>query len=68
MAGRRTVSGCSSSVAFQPAAIAALQAGAERGLEVAELLARTRLRQANVATYERAWQRYAWPTNELAGA
>mgnify|MGYP000871985195 FL=1 len=49
------------------AAIAALQAGAERGLEVAELLARTRLRQANVAAYERAWQRYAWPINGLAG-
>ncbi len=50
-----------------PAAVAALQAGADRGLEIDELLARTQARQANAEAYEQAWQRYVWPTEGLDG-
>jgi protein phosphatase len=50
-----------------PAAVAALEAGAGRGLEVAELLARQRERDADARSFTEAYRRYCWPTDGLAG-
>jgi protein phosphatase len=50
-----------------PAAVAALERAAGRGLDVAELLARTALREANAAAFTAAYRRYCWPTDGLAG-
>ncbi|MBP2476371.1 polynucleotide kinase-phosphatase [Crossiella equi] len=50
-----------------PVAADVLRAAAGRGLEVAELLARTESRAANAAAFTRAHQRYCWPVDGLAG-
>jgi protein phosphatase len=50
-----------------PAATGALEAAAARGLDVAELLARTRGREANAAGFAAAYRRYCWPTEGLDG-
>ena len=50
-----------------PAAASALQAVAARGVDVADLLARTIARAANADLYTDAYRRYAWPTDGLSG-
>jgi protein phosphatase len=50
-----------------PAAVAALDQAASRGLDVGDLLARTRTREANAAAFTAAYRRYCWPTEGLAG-
>jgi protein phosphatase len=49
-----------------PAAIGALEAAAARGLEVSELLASWRARDAETLAYVDAYRRYCWPVNGLA--
>ncbi|WP_440900971.1 polynucleotide kinase-phosphatase [Actinosynnema sp.] len=48
-------------------ATSALEAAAGRGVDVGALLERTRSRRANAEGYRRAWSRYCWPTEDLAG-
>ncbi|WP_374209738.1 polynucleotide kinase-phosphatase [Glycomyces sp. TRM65418] len=50
-----------------PAAASALEAAAARGLDVADLAARTTSRLANVEAFAEAYQRYCWPTSGLEG-
>jgi len=50
-----------------PAAVAALGQAAARGLDVAELGARTRARAANADAFTAAYRRYCWPTDGLDG-
>src|SRR5664279_4308951 len=50
-----------------PAAVTTLQAAARRGLDVAELLARTTSRTANAEAFTAAYRRYVWPTSGLNG-
>jgi protein phosphatase len=50
-----------------PAATAALELAAGRGLDVGALLDRTREREANAAAFTDAYRRYCWPTDGLAG-
>ncbi|MBA0127137.1 polynucleotide kinase-phosphatase [Haloechinothrix sp. YIM 98757] len=50
-----------------PAARDALERAAERGLDVDGLLARTRARDSNADAFVRAYRRYCWPTDGLAG-
>ncbi|UMP06051.1 polynucleotide kinase-phosphatase [Amycolatopsis sp. EV170708-02-1] len=50
-----------------PAAVATLDAAAARGIDVSELLARTRTRESTVDAYRRAYRRYCWPTDGLEG-
>ncbi|MFI5558347.1 polynucleotide kinase-phosphatase [Amycolatopsis japonica] len=50
-----------------PAAVASLDAAAARGIDVSELLARTRTRESTVDAYRQAYQRYCWPTDGLDG-
>jgi protein phosphatase len=50
-----------------PAAVSALEQAADRGLDVAELLTRAALREANAAAFTAAYRRYCWPTDGLAG-
>ena len=50
-----------------PAAVAALDAAAARGVDVAELLERTRTRESTVDAYRQAYRRYCWPTDGLDG-
>ncbi|HEX8511111.1 MAG TPA: polynucleotide kinase-phosphatase [Propionibacteriaceae bacterium] len=50
-----------------PAAIGALQAAAERGLDVEGLLARSRSRAGNAAAFTAAYRHYVWPTSGLDG-
>jgi protein phosphatase len=50
-----------------PAAVAAVEQAASRGLDVGDLLARTRAREANAAAFAAAYRRYCWPTEGLAG-
>ena len=50
-----------------PAATAALEQAAARGLDAAGLLARTRARAANAEAFTSAYRRYCWPTDGLAG-
>ncbi|MGI8880286.1 MAG: polynucleotide kinase-phosphatase [Jatrophihabitans sp.] len=50
-----------------PSAIASLTKAAEAGLEVDELLDRTRARELNAAAFTDAYRRYCWPTDGLAG-
>jgi protein phosphatase len=50
-----------------PAAASALKAVAARGVDVADLLARTIARAANADLYTDAYRRYAWPTDGLSG-
>ncbi|MGQ0845674.1 MAG: polynucleotide kinase-phosphatase [Sporichthyaceae bacterium] len=50
-----------------PAAVGALAAAADRGVDVADLLARTRSRTDNAHAYSSAYRRYVWPTAGLDG-
>jgi protein phosphatase len=50
-----------------PAAVTALGQAAARGLDVAELAARTRARAANADAFTAAYRRYCWPTDGLDG-
>jgi protein phosphatase len=50
-----------------PAAVSALEAVAARGVDVADLLARTTARAANANLFSAAYRRYVWPTDGLAG-
>ncbi|MBE1576110.1 polynucleotide kinase-phosphatase [Amycolatopsis roodepoortensis] len=53
--------------AVLPAAVGALDAAAARGIDVSELLARTRTRESTVDAYRQAYRRYCWPTDGLDG-
>ncbi|WP_375492624.1 polynucleotide kinase-phosphatase [uncultured Jatrophihabitans sp.] len=50
-----------------PAAVDALQRASGAGLDVRELLARTRARDTNAAAFTEAYRRYCWSTNGLGG-
>lgn len=50
-----------------PAAVDVLEAAAQRGLDVADLTTRLRDQAQDVAAYDEAWRRYAWPTDGLEG-
>lgn len=50
-----------------PAAVAGLEQAAAAGLDVGDLLARTRRRAANVDGYTDAYRRYCWPVDGLDG-
>ncbi|MEU2003277.1 polynucleotide kinase-phosphatase [Rhodococcus sp. NPDC019627] len=50
-----------------PEAIAALERAAARGLDVGELLARTRTRAVNADRFRKAYARYCWPVTGLDG-
>jgi protein phosphatase len=50
-----------------PAAAAVLGRAASAGLDVSELLERTRARERNAAAFTDAYRRYCWPTDGLAG-
>lgn len=53
--------------AVLPAAVSTLEAAAARGLDVADLLARTSSRARNADAFTDAYRRYVWPTDRLAG-
>ncbi|MEV6285043.1 polynucleotide kinase-phosphatase [Kribbella sp. NPDC051770] len=50
-----------------PVATAALETAAAAGLDVSELLQRTRDRSANAELFSAAYRRYCWPTDGLDG-
>ncbi|MFC4113479.1 polynucleotide kinase-phosphatase [Nonomuraea zeae] len=50
-----------------PEAVSALEAAAGRGLDVGDLLTRTRRRDANAALFRAAYARYCWPVDGLEG-
>ncbi len=50
-----------------PAAVTALERAAAGGLDVGELLDRTRSRAANSAAFTQAYRRYCWSTDGLTG-
>ena len=50
-----------------PAAIAALDAAAASGLDVEDLLTRTRARATNAEAFSAAYRRYCWPVDGLDG-
>jgi protein phosphatase len=50
-----------------PEAIVALERAAARGLDVGELLARTRTRAVNADRFRKAYARYCWPVTGLDG-
>jgi protein phosphatase len=50
-----------------PAAVDALAMAAQSGLDVTDLLDRTRARVANAAAFTGAYRRYCWPTDGLTG-
>jgi protein phosphatase len=50
-----------------PAAVDALERAAERGADVADLVARQRSRLANAESYTAAYGRYCWPVDGLDG-
>lgn len=50
-----------------PAAIGVLEQAAARGLDVADLLARTRRRTEGADAYTAVYRRYRWPTDGLVG-
>jgi protein phosphatase len=50
-----------------PAAVRVLEMADQTGLEVADLLERTRSRAANGAAFTAAYRRYCWPTDGLVG-
>ncbi|MDR1118726.1 MAG: polynucleotide kinase-phosphatase [Bifidobacteriaceae bacterium] len=56
-----------SAAAMYAAAIPALEAAADRGLEVADLLARARTRRDDAAAYAAVVERYAWAVDGLDG-
>ncbi|MGQ0466425.1 MAG: polynucleotide kinase-phosphatase [Sporichthyaceae bacterium] len=53
--------------AAAPLAVSALQAAAERGVDVADLLTRARARADNAEAFTAAYRRYVWPTAGLDG-
>ncbi|MDT4942756.1 MAG: hypothetical protein QOJ34_2845, partial [Pseudonocardiales bacterium] len=50
-----------------PAAIDTLSQAAATGLDVNDLLDRTRARETNAAAFTEAYRRYCWPTDGLVG-
>jgi protein phosphatase len=50
-----------------PVAAGALAQASRRGLDVTELLARTRTRISDAAAFTAAYRRYCWPTDGLTG-
>jgi protein phosphatase len=50
-----------------PSAVAVLTQAAAVGLEVGELLDRTRAREVNASAFTDAYRRYCWPTDGLVG-
>jgi protein phosphatase len=50
-----------------PASVGVLERAAATGLDVADLLGRTRARAANAAAFTAAYRRYCWPTDGLSG-
>ncbi|MEZ0164712.1 polynucleotide kinase-phosphatase [Kineococcus sp. LSe6-4] len=50
-----------------PVAVDVLERAAGRGLDVADLLSRTRSRAGNVERFTEAYRRYCWPTDGLDG-
>ena len=50
-----------------PVAVTALEQAAASGLDVADLLERTRSRRANADAFTAAYRRYCWPTDGLSG-
>ncbi|MCW2877722.1 MAG: hypothetical protein JWQ95_1822 [Sphaerisporangium sp.] len=50
-----------------PEAVAVLEAAAGRGLDVGDLVDRTRRRFANAARFRDAYARYCWPVSGIAG-
>ncbi len=50
-----------------PAAVSALEQAAAAGLDVADLLERTRARDVNAAAFSAAYRRYCWPVDGLDG-
>ncbi|HEU5008508.1 MAG TPA: polynucleotide kinase-phosphatase [Jatrophihabitantaceae bacterium] len=50
-----------------PVAVAALEQAAASGVDVSELLARTRSRADNAESFTAAYRRYCWPTEGLSG-
>jgi protein phosphatase len=50
-----------------PVAVDVLERAAATGLDVEELLERTRAREANALAFADAYRRYCWPTEGLAG-
>ncbi|NBH04061.1 polynucleotide kinase-phosphatase [Amycolatopsis sp. SID8362] len=53
--------------AVLPSAVSALTTAASRGIDVADLLARTTARSSTVDAYRAAYRRYCWPTSGLDG-
>ncbi|SEF27175.1 polynucleotide kinase-phosphatase [Amycolatopsis pretoriensis] len=53
--------------AVLPAAVSALATASARGIDVADLLRRTSLRESTVDAYRAAYRRYCWPTSGLDG-
>ncbi|WP_018683225.1 polynucleotide kinase-phosphatase [Actinokineospora enzanensis] len=50
-----------------PASVSVLESAAARGVDVADLLARTRTRVGNAGLFRDAYRRYCWPTTDLDG-
>ncbi|WBQ02795.1 polynucleotide kinase-phosphatase [Kribbella sp. CA-293567] len=50
-----------------PAATVALESAAAAGLDVGDMLARTRRRTVNAELFSEAYRRYCWPTEGLEG-
>jgi protein phosphatase len=50
-----------------PVAVTALEQALAAGLDVGDLLARTRSREMNAAAFTQAYRRYCWPTDGLTG-
>ena len=50
-----------------PVAVSALEQAAASGVDVTDLLARTRSRVGNADAFTAAYRRYCWPTDGLAG-
>ncbi|PZS25195.1 MAG: polynucleotide kinase-phosphatase, partial [Pseudonocardiales bacterium] len=50
-----------------PVAVAVLEQAAAAGLDVGDLLARTRSRSVNADSFAAAYRRYCWPTDGLSG-
>jgi len=50
-----------------PSAVGVLEQAAATGLDVNDLLERTRSREANAAAFTDAYRRYCWPTDGLSG-
>ncbi|GAB2856189.1 polynucleotide kinase-phosphatase [Nocardioides pacificus] len=53
--------------AMLPAAVSGLQQAADRGIDVSDLLGRTRAREDDAERFTAAYRRYVWPTDGLDG-